>query len=73
VNTAANKTGRYSITRLRYKAAFDAYWTIASRHSALLKNGDRISQQQRTQQERAAADLKAARDAMNAAASRLDY
>lgn len=73
MNAVVNKTGSFNITRLRYKAAFDAYWTIASRHSTLLKSGGQLSKQQLAEQERAAAELKVARNDMNAAASRLDY
>lgn len=73
VNTVPTKTGSFNITRLRYKAAFDAYRTISSRHSALLRSGGELSQQQRADEERATAELKVARDDMNAASSRLAY
>lgn len=73
MNTVVNQTGSFNITRLRYKAALDAYSTITRRHAALTNRGGLLSEQQRAEEQRAAAALRVARDEMNAAASRLDY
>jgi hypothetical protein len=73
VTTVANKTGSFNITRLRYKAAFDAHQAVVKRHAELTNSGAILSEQQRSEEQRAADELRLARDEMNAAASRLDY
>jgi hypothetical protein len=73
VKSVVNKTGSFNITRLRYKAAFDAYQAVAKRHAAITNTGAALSEQQRAEEQRAADELRIAREEMNAAASRLDY
>ena len=64
-------TSRFNILRLRYKAAFDAYQTIATRNAAVLNNGGKLSDQDHTEEERAACDLETARDGLMASTARL--
>jgi hypothetical protein len=66
-----NDTSRFNILRLRYKAAFDAYQTIAARNAAVLNNGGKLSVQDRTDEERATCDLETARDELMASTARL--
>jgi len=65
-----NDTSRFNILRLRYKAAFDAYQALANRNAQLLINGRTLSEQQRVEEERAAADLQSIRDQLMASTSR---
>jgi hypothetical protein len=67
----ANETKRVNVLRLRYKAAFDAYWAIAKRNSHLLKKGGQPSDQELAAEERAAADLQTARNELIASPERL--
>lgn len=66
-----SETNRFNILRLRYKAAFDAYRAIANRNSERLNNGGKLSEQERAEEERAAAELQTARDRLMASTSRL--
>jgi hypothetical protein len=60
--SVGNETKAINVARLRYKAAFDAYWAIAKRNADLVKNGGKPSDQERANEERAALDLQTARD-----------
>ena len=64
-------TSRFNILRLRYKAAFDAYQTIATRNAAVLNNGGNLSERDRADEERATCDLETARDELMASTARL--
>ena len=54
---------------MRYRAAFDAYWAIAKRNAELIKGRGHLSEQERVDEERAAVDLKAARDELTTSTS----
>ena len=69
VRQSVNETKEINVARLRYKAAFDAYWTIAKRNAELIKNGGHLTTLERSDEERAAVDLKAARDELTASTS----
>ena len=64
-----NETKEINVARLRYKAAFDAYWAIAKRNAELIKNGGHPSEQERADEASAAVDLKTARDELTASTS----
>src|SRR5688572_25388327 len=58
------QTNRINVLRLRYKAAFDAHRTIAMRNADLVERGIALSDQQREDEKRAAAELIKASDEM---------
>jgi hypothetical protein len=64
-----NETKEINVARLRYKAAFDTYWAIAKRNAELIKNGGHLTNLERGDEERAAVDLKAARDELTTSTS----
>ena len=66
-------TGRFNTLRLRYKAIFDAAAAVARRNSGVLKNGGQLTEEQRSDEERAIENLEAARQALLEATSRLDH
>jgi hypothetical protein len=70
-NAGVNETKRVNVLRLRYKAAFDAYWAIAKRNAQLLKLGRQPSAEEVADEDRAAADLRAARNELIVSPERL--
>jgi len=62
-----SETNRFNVLRLRYKAAFDAFRSIATRNGQRANSGAEPSEQDRAAEERAAAALKKARDDLIAA------
>lgn len=67
-------TSRFNILRLRYKSAFDAYRAIVNRHAEVLSAGHALSDEQRLDEQRAAAELDSLRDELRAAGvARLDH
>jgi len=62
-----SETNRFNVLRLRYKAAFDAFRSIATRNGERANSGAEPSEQDRAAEERAAAALKKARDDLIAA------
>lgn len=68
-----DETNRFNTLRLRYRAAFDAYRTIATRHAEALSFGRGLSREEQMAEERAAAALEKVREAIKAAGiSRFD-
>jgi hypothetical protein len=59
--TVVNETNRFNVLRLRYKAAFDAFRSIATRNGESATSGVEPSEQDLATEQRAAAELKKAR------------
>ena len=62
-----SETNRFNVLRLRYKAAFDAFKSVATRNGERATSGSEPSAQDLADEERAAAALKKARDDLMAA------
>ena len=62
-----SETNRFNELRLRYKAPFDAFRSIATRNGERANSGTEPSEQDLAAEERAAAALKKARDDLMAA------
>jgi hypothetical protein len=62
-----SETNRFNVLRLRYKAAFDAFRSVATRNGEQATSGIEPSAQDLADEERAAAALKKARDDLMAA------
>ena len=65
-------TSRFSVVRLRYRAAFDAYQNISARNAETVSKGGAPSEQDLVAERTAATELNEARDAMMAARARLN-
>ncbi|HEY3517195.1 MAG TPA: hypothetical protein VGL98_09140 [Gammaproteobacteria bacterium] len=62
-----SETNRFNVLRLRYKAAFDAFRSIATRNGEQATSGIEPSEEDLAAEQRAAAELKRARDDLMAA------